>query len=164
MTRKKRRLMVLLVCGIGLGSAAALVLSAFSDNLVFFVSPSDLAKASPDGRQVRLGGLVEQGSVEKSAGGQARAQFKVTDGNASVTVVYKGILPDLFREGQGVVTLGTVQPDGVFRASEVLAKHDETYMPKEVADALKKSGRWNPAAGPPPPASTWNDPVARPRG
>jgi cytochrome c-type biogenesis protein CcmE len=163
-TRKKRRLLVLLVCGIGLGSAAALTLSAFSDNLVFFVSPSDLAKSAPNGRQVRLGGLVEQGTVEKSTGGQAGAQFKVTDGNASVTVVYKGILPDLFREGQGVVTLGVVQPDGVFRASEVLAKHDETYMPKEVADALKKSGRWNPAAGPPPPAATWNDPVSKPRG
>jgi cytochrome c-type biogenesis protein CcmE len=77
--------------------------------------------------------------------------------------VFKGILPDLFREGQGVVVLGVEQPDGVFRASEVLAKHDETYMPKEVADALKKSGRWNPAAGPPPAASTWNQP-ARPPG
>ena len=83
--------------------------------------------------------------MEKSTGGQAGAQFKVTDGNASVEVVYKGILPDLFREGQGVVVLGVEQPNGVFRASEVLAKHDATYMPKEVADALKKSGRWNPA-------------------
>jgi cytochrome c-type biogenesis protein CcmE len=163
-TRKKRRLIVLLVCGIGLGSAAALTLSAFSDNLVFFVSPSDLAKATPNGRQMRLGGLVEQGTVEKSSAGQtAGARFKVTDGNASVPVVYKGILPDLFREGQGVVVLGVEQADGVFRASEVLAKHDETYMPKEVAEALKKSGRWNPATGAPPPASTWNAP-ARPPG
>ena len=80
----------------------------------------------------------------------------MTDGSASVEVSYVGILPDLFREGQGVVALGTLQPDGTFRASEVLAKHDETYMPKEVADALKKSGHWNPAAGPPPPAATWN--------
>lgn len=164
MTRKKRRLLVLLVCGIGLGSAAALTLSAFSDNLVFFVSPSDLAKSEHSGRQVRLGGLVEQGTVERSSGGQAGARFKVTDGNNSVQVVFKGILPDLFREGQGVVVLGVEQPDQVFRASEVLAKHDETYMPKEVADALKKSGRWNPAAGPPPPASTWNQPAARPPG
>jgi cytochrome c-type biogenesis protein CcmE len=162
-TRKKRRLLVLLVCGIGLSSATALTLSAFSDNLVFFVSPTDLAKASTNGRQMRLGGLVEQGSVEKSSGGQAGAQFKVTDGNASVLVTYKGILPDLFREGQGVVVLGVEQTDGVFRASEVLAKHDETYMPKEVADALKKSGRWNPATGSPPPASTWNPP-AKPSG
>jgi cytochrome c-type biogenesis protein CcmE len=105
-----------------------------------------------------LGGLVQQGTVEKTSGGQAGAQFNVTDGNASIRVIYKGILPDLFREGQGVVVLGTEQADGVFRASEVLAKHDETYMPKEVADALKKSGRWNPAAGSPPPASTWNVP------
>ncbi len=85
--------------------------------------------------------------MEKTSGGQAGARFKVTDGNASMQVIYKGILPDLFREGQGVVVLGVEQTDGVFRASEVLAKHDETYMPKEVADALKKSGRWNPAAG-----------------
>ena len=108
---------------------------------------------------MRLGGLVQQGSVERSSGGVAGARFKVTDGNASVPVIYKGILPDLFREGQGVVVLGTEQADGVFRASEVLAKHDETYMPKEVAEALKKSGRWNPANGAPPPASTWNEPA-----
>jgi cytochrome c-type biogenesis protein CcmE len=163
MTRKKRRLLLLLVCGIGLGSATALTLSAFSDNLVFFVSPSDLSKSTPSGRQVRLGGLVQQGTVEKTSGGQAGARFNVTDGNASILVIYKGILPDLFREGQGVVVLGTEQTDGVFRASEVLAKHDETYMPKEVADALKKSGRWNPASGSPPPASTWNVP-AKPSG
>jgi cytochrome c-type biogenesis protein CcmE len=162
-TRKKRRLIVLLVCGIGLGSAAALTLSAFSDNLVFFVSPSDLTKSSANGRQMRLGGLVEQGTVAKSSGGEAGARFKVTDGNASVAVVYKGILPDLFREGQGVVVLGVERADGVFQASEVLAKHDETYMPKEVAEALKKSGRWNPATGAPPPVSTWNAP-AKPAG
>ena len=88
--------------------------------------------------------------------GRPAAKFRITDGGASVEVTYVGILPDLFREGQGVVTLGTLQPDGTFRASEVLAKHDETYMPKDVADALKKSGHWNPASGPPPPAATWN--------
>ncbi len=163
MTRKKRRLIVILVCGVGLGSAAALTLSAFSDNLVFFVSPSDLAKSHFSSRSVRLGGLVEQGTVERTSGGHAGAQFRVTDGNASVSVVYRGILPDLFREGQGVVVLGVERPDGVFHASEVLAKHDATYMPKEVADALKKSGRWNPAAGGPPPASTWNQAV-KPKG
>jgi len=156
MTRKRRRLMLLLVCGVGVGGATALTLSAFSDNLVFFVSPSDLANANPGSRSVRLGGLVERGSVARSTGSQATARFKVTDGAASVQVTYKGILPDLFREGQGVVALGNVQPDGVFRAAEVLAKHDESYMPKEVADALKKSGRWNPASGPPPPASAWS--------
>ncbi len=158
MTRKKRRLLIFLACGIGLASATALVLSAFNDNLVFFVSPSDLAKtasAKTAGREVRLGGLVERGTVEKSSAGLAGVRFSVTDGSASVPVEFKGILPDLFREGQGVVILGHQQPDGVFHASEVLAKHDETYMPKEVADALKKSGRWNPADGPPPPASTW---------
>jgi cytochrome c-type biogenesis protein CcmE len=160
MTRKRRRMLVLLVCGIGLGSATALTLSAFSNNLVFFVSPSDLAKTDHAGRQLRLGGLVEQGTVERSsASGSAGVRFKVTDGSASVPVMYKGILPDLFREGQGIVVLGATQPDGVFRASEVLAKHDETYMPKEVAEALKKSGRWNPDAGPPPPASSWNEPA-----
>jgi cytochrome c-type biogenesis protein CcmE len=157
MTRKRRRLWILLACGLGLGSAAALTLSAFSDNLVFFVSPSDLEKGPYHGRTVRLGGLVEQGSVQRvNDSGHAKVDFKVTDGANSVTVTYAGILPDLFREGQGVVTLGMLQPDGVFRATEVLAKHDETYMPKEVAEALKKSGHWNPNSGPPPPASTWN--------
>ncbi len=164
MTRKHRRLVLLLVCGLGLGGATALTLSAFSDNLVFFVTPSDLAKQNPGSRSVRLGGLVEQGSLERSSGGQPTARFRVTDGTATVAVTYRGILPDLFREGQGVVALGNMQPDGSFRASEVLAKHDESYMPKEVADALKKSGRWNPAAGPPPPASTWNAAVSKPAG
>jgi cytochrome c-type biogenesis protein CcmE len=151
MTRKRRRLILL-----------ALTLSAFSDNLVFFVTPSDLAKEHPGSRSFRLGGLVQQGTVERSSGGLPTARFKVTDGSRSVEVTYKGILPDLFREGQGVVALGTLQGDGDFKASEVLAKHDETYMPKEVAAALKKSGRWDPANGPPPPNSTWNDPAAKP--
>jgi cytochrome c-type biogenesis protein CcmE len=160
-TRKRRRLILVLVCGLGLGGATALTLSAFSDNLVFFVSPTDLAKEHPGARSFRLGGLVEQGTVERSSGGQPTARFKVTDGSHSIEVTYKGILPDLFREGQGVVALGTLQSDGEFRASEVLAKHDATYMPKEVEEALKKSGRWNPADGPPPPASTWNDPASK---
>jgi cytochrome c-type biogenesis protein CcmE len=160
MTRKRRRLILLLVCGLGVGSAAALTLFAFSDNLVFFVTPTDLAKTNPGSRAVRLGGLVEQGSLQRSSGGQATARFRVTDGGASVAVTYRGLLPDLFREGQGVVALGAMQPDGTFKASEVLAKHDENYMPKEVAEALKKSGQWNPASGAPPPASTWNAPAA----
>jgi len=156
MTRKRRRLWIVLACGIGLGSATALVLLAFNDNLVFFVSPSDLAKTGASGRMVRLGGLVERDSVVRANAGSTATTFRITDGANNVTVTYNGILPDLFREGQGVVTLGTLRPDGVFVASEVLAKHDETYMPKEVADALKKSGHWNPAEGPPPPAATWN--------
>jgi cytochrome c-type biogenesis protein CcmE len=163
-TRKRRRLWVLLACAVGLGSATALTLSAFSDSLVFFVTPTDLASKGAGGRTVRLGGLVEQGSVEKSAMGRPSVRFRVTDGTDAVTVVYAGILPDLFREGQGVVTMGSLQPDGTFRASEVLAKHDETYMPKDVADALKRSGHWNPDAGPPPPAATWNTLVPKREG
>ena len=108
MTRKRRRLHVLLACGIGLGSATALVLTAFNDNLVFFVSPSDLAKGERMGRSVRLGGLVEQGSIQKPGEGRPATSFRVTDGVAKVTVTYAGILPDLFREGQGVVTLGEI--------------------------------------------------------
>lgn len=158
MTRKRRRLWVVLACGLGIGSASALGLAAFSDNIVFFVAPSDLAAhvAAP-GRTLRLGGLVEAGSIHR---GQERghpvAQFRITDGRAAVDVSYTGILPDLFREGQGAVTLGVLQADGTFRASEVLAKHDETYMPKDVADALKRSGQWRPGDGPPQPAATWN--------
>jgi cytochrome c-type biogenesis protein CcmE len=158
MTRKYRRLLIVLVCGIGVGSAAALTLTAFKANLVFFEAPSDVVahKVRPD-QTVRLGGLVEEGSVHRTtADGRPTVRFRVTDGRASVEVKYVGILPDLFREGQGVVTVGAMQRNGTFDASEVLAKHDETYMPKDVAEALEKSGRWNPAKGPPPPASTWD--------
>lgn len=157
MTRKKRRLIVVLACGLGLGTAAALSLSAFSDSMVYFLAPSDMATKAAPGRTFRLGGLVEAGSVRREeVGGSPTARFRVSDGKTAVEVSYSGILPDLFREGQGVVTLGSVQPDGTFRAQEVLAKHDETYMPKEVVEALKKSGQWNPSSGAPPPASTWN--------
>ena len=158
MTRKKRRLIVLLACAAGLGSATALTLSAFRNTLELFVAPSELAAKAPGpGRIFRLGGLVEGGSLVRGMEGtRPEARFRVTDLKSSVEVTYVGILPDLFREGQGVVTLGSLERDGTFRAQEVLAKHDETYMPKDVADALKKSGRWNPSAGPPPPASTWN--------
>jgi cytochrome c-type biogenesis protein CcmE len=157
-TRKRRRLILLLACGLALGTATALVLTAFSDNMVFFLAPSDIAARAPhNGRAFRLGGLVEEGSVQRTReGGKPVARFRVTDGAASVTVSYAGILPDLFREGQGVVTLGSLQPDGSFLASEVLAKHDETYMPKEVADAIKRAGHWDPAKGAPPPAESWN--------
>ncbi len=165
MTRKRRRLWIVLACGIGLSGATALVLVAFNDNLVFFVSPSDLAKTGPTGHLVRLGGLVEHGSVIGAKPGATAITFKVTDGAKDVTVKYRGILPDLFREGQGVVTLGKLEPDGTFIASEVLAKHDETYMPKEVADALKKSGRWNPSSGASPPAAAlWSAPASKASG
>ncbi|MSO99931.1 MAG: cytochrome c maturation protein CcmE [Acetobacteraceae bacterium] len=142
MTRKHRRLLIVLVFGACIGSAVALTLIAFNDNLVFFVSPSDLSKMAVNGRTLRLGGLVEPGSVVRGEARNAGTTFRVTDGANSVVVTFKGIVPDLFREGQGVVTLGALRPDGTFLASEVLAKHDENYMPKEVAEALKKSGQW----------------------
>jgi cytochrome c-type biogenesis protein CcmE len=146
MTRKRRRLITVLAGLVALGAATALVLAAFNDNLVFFYSPSELAAkhVGPE-RRIRIGGLVETNSVAKQAGGHAVA-FRVTDGKTELRVVYDGILPDLFREGQGVVAEGKLGHDGVFIASNVLAKHDEKYMPPEVADALKKSGRWQEGA------------------
>jgi len=142
-SRKQRRLTVLLIGLAALGVATALILSAFSDNLVFFHTPSDVAanKVSVE-RRFRLGGLVEPGSVIKGADG-VTISFKVTDGGASLPVSYKGVLPDLFREGQGVIAEGRLGVDGAFQASEILAKHDENYMPKEVADAIKKQGQWH---------------------
>jgi len=156
--RKRRRLWVLLLCGLGLGTATALTLAAFQDNLVFFHAPSDLVAARPGPeRAFRLGGLVEAGSVVRDVeAGTPLVRFRVTDGAHAVPVTYRGVLPDLFREGQGVVTLGRLGPDGVFAASEVLARHDETYMPPEVAEALKRAGHWNPAQGAAPPAASWN--------
>src|SRR5690349_6937995 len=147
MTRKRRRLITLVAALLALGTATALVLAAFNDNLVFFYSPSDLAeKAVAPERRIRIGGLVETNSVAKQVDGHAVA-FRVTDGKTELRVVYDGILPDLFREGQGVVAEGKLR-DGVFIASSVLAKHDEKYMPPEVADALKKSGRWQEGSAP----------------
>ncbi|MBI0534541.1 cytochrome c maturation protein CcmE [Roseomonas sp. KE2513] len=153
-SRRRRRMLVLLLCALGIGAAAALALTAFRDNLVFFRSPSDIVSmASPDERAFRLGGLVEAGSVVRDG---TEVRFRVTDGANAVAVFYRGVLPDLFREGQGVVTLGRMRPDGTFAASEVLARHDETYMPPEVMDALKRSGHWNPEQGAAPPAREWN--------
>jgi len=144
-TPKRKRLWLLLASLATLGVAAALVLTALNDNIVFFYSPSQLAekKPAPD-RRLRIGGLVEQGSVRKD--GQ-EVRFKVTDLKQSVDVVYRGLLPDLFREGQGVIAEGSLGPDGVFTARGVLAKHDENYMPPEVAKALKESGRWQEGSG-----------------
>ena len=142
MKRKHRRLAVILGGLALLGAAAALILNAASDNLLFFYTPTQLAeKGEPDGRRFRLGGLVEEGSVVRRADG-ITVDFRVTDLANAVPVTYTGVLPDLFREGQGVVVDGQVGGDGVFVASEVLAKHDENYMPKEVAEALKASGEW----------------------
>ena len=143
MTRKRRRLMIVLLGALLLGTAAALVLTAFEDNIVFFHSPTDVATKAElrTDRRLRVGGLVKQGSLLKQSDGLTVA-FLVTDLRNDIRVTYKGILPDLFREGQGVVVEGRLQPDGAFRADEVLAKHDEKYMPPEVAEALKKSGQW----------------------
>ena len=141
-TRKKKRLYTVIAGLTMLGVAAALVLTAFEDNIVFFYSPTDIAeKALRPGQTVRLGGLVQADSVKKASDG-VTTEFVITDTNKTISVRYAGLLPDLFREGQGVVTQGSLGPDGTFVASEVLAKHDENYMPKEVADALKKSGTW----------------------
>lgn len=142
MTRKRRRLIAVLA-GLGmLGIATGLVLSAFSDNLVFFYSPSELkAKHVPQGRRLRIGGLVENASVKHEANGKT-VDFRVTDGKTDLAVTYSGALPDLFREGQGVVVEGKLDGAGTLRADTVLAKHDERYMPREVVEALKKSGHW----------------------
>ena len=141
-TRKKKRLYTVMAGLTMIGVAAALVLTAFEDNIVFFYSPTDITeKALRPGQTVRLGGLVQADSVKKASDG-VTTEFVITDTNKTISVRYAGLLPDLFREGQGVVTQGSLGPDGTFVASEVLAKHDENYMPKEVADALKKSGNW----------------------
>jgi cytochrome c-type biogenesis protein CcmE len=126
----------------GLGVAAALVLFAFEDSIVFFYSPSDVAEQQiqPE-RRFRLGGLVEEGSLSKADDGLT-FHFSITDFGDTIPVVYKGFLPDLFREGQGVVAEGTLDAQGVFVASDVLAKHDENYMPPEVSESLKKQGHW----------------------
>jgi cytochrome c-type biogenesis protein CcmE len=146
-TRRRRRLWVLALGLLGLGVATALTLAAFEDHLVFFYTPTDLAtKPVPRDRNLRVGGLVEQGSVARVAG-STEVRFNVTDLERSVPVTFSGVLPDLFREGQGVVANGRLGADGVFRASEVLARHDENYMPSEVAEALKRSGRWQETMG-----------------
>ena len=137
--RTKRALWI--VAGLaGLGIAATLVLNAFQSNLVFFFTPTQVASnEAPRDRTFRIGGLVEAGSVvrEKDA---LTVRFNVTDTAKTIPVVYSGILPDLFKEGKGVVAQGRLNPDGTFKASEVLAKHDENYMPPEAADALAKAG------------------------
>ena len=147
MKPKRRRLYFVLSAMAALGVASALILYALEDSLVFFYSPSDiLEKDIAQGRPIRLGGLVEEGSVARDG---ATVRFRVTDLEHAIAVSYTGVLPDLFSEGRGVVTEGALTPDGTFRATGVLAKHDETYMPKEVADALKRSGHWQDGAATP---------------
>jgi cytochrome c-type biogenesis protein CcmE len=147
MTRKRRRLYIVTAALLVFGSAAALVLFALDDSLDLFQSPSQLMAAPPPlERGIRLGGLVEEGSVLRSSDGLS-VTFRVTDLAQSVPVTYKGLLPDLFREGQGVITLGNMRPDGTFVAREVLAKHDENYLPREIVDSLKESGQWRDEMG-----------------
>ena len=141
MTTKRQRFRLLLAAGLVLSIGVVLVLTALEENIIFFYSPTDLKKRQTSQEQrFRLGGLVQVGSIIRTQGTQIR--FQVTDYTNHVPVFYTGILPDLFREGQGVVAEGYLDVEGVFHAAEVLAKHDETYMPKEVADALKRAGQW----------------------
>jgi cytochrome c-type biogenesis protein CcmE len=141
MTPRRRRLIIILLLLAGLGAAAALVLNAFQSNLVFFFTPAQvLAKEAPQDRTFRLGGLVEKGSIQRDG---LLVRFQITDTFRTVPVVYEGILPDLFKEGKGVVAQGQLNADGTFLAKEVLAKHDENYMPPEAAQALERAAKAN---------------------
>ena len=141
MTRKGRRLVLIGTAGSLLALATGLVLVALRDSIVFFYGPTEMADRAPaPGTRLRLGGLVAQGTLAHL--GQSTVRFAVTDMKSDVKVTYTGLLPDLFREGQGVVAEGVVEGPGLFRADTVLAKHDETYMPKDVADKLRKEGVW----------------------
>jgi len=141
LTRRSRRLVLIAVALAVVGAAAGIALYALRDNIVFFYSPSEIAeKAVEPGARLRVGGLVKDGSLVKSSG--QNVAFVVTDGAHDLKVAYQGLLPDLFREGQGVVAEGVLAAPGELRAETILAKHDERYMPREVVDALKKQGRW----------------------
>ena len=146
MIRKRRRLYAVIVGMVIVAAGIGLILYNLSEGMRLFIAPSELAKA-PHDRPFRIGGLVEAGSLKREADG-ATVHFRITDQAATVPVTYKGVLPDLFREGQGVVAEGRLGPDGGFVADEVLAKHDEKYMPREVVEALKKAGRWQEGATP----------------
>jgi cytochrome c-type biogenesis protein CcmE len=148
--KAKHRRLSFVVVGLGLFAAAmVLVLVALEDSVTFFYTPSQVAERKvPPGQRIRLGGLVEEKSVRKLDDG-VTTEFRVTDRVKSLTARYKGVLPDLFREGQGVVAQGALQPDGTFSASTVLAKHDERYVPKEVVDEMKRQGVWKHSEGAP---------------
>jgi cytochrome c-type biogenesis protein CcmE len=147
MTRKQRRL-ILIGSSLGvLALAVALVLSSLRESIVFFHSPTDIAQnKTPPGSRVRLGGMVKTGSVAR--GDNLHIRFEVTDGSKDIPVSYRGIVPDLFREGQGVIAEGHVDAGGTFIADTVLAKHDENYMPREIVETLKKQGHWQETAAP----------------
>jgi cytochrome c-type biogenesis protein CcmE len=141
LTRRSRRLSLIAVALVVIGAAAGVALYALSDSIVFFYSPSEIAaKGVRPGERLRVGGLVKADTVVKS--GNENVAFVVTDGSHDLGVAYQGLLPDLFREGQGVVAEGVLDAPGHLRAETILAKHDERYMPREVVDALKKQGRW----------------------
>ena len=138
--KRKQRLLFVTLIVIGIGAAVALALSAFQENLLYFYTPTQVAEGeAPQGRAFRVGGLVEAGSVKRESDGLT-VHFTVTDTAKSIPITYKGILPDLFREGQGIVAMGRLDTNNQFVADEVLAKHDENYMPPEVGDAIKKAG------------------------
>ena len=157
MTRERRRFCIMLVCGAGLSGATAFASGAFKGNLVFFEAPSELlAYAARQDQVLRLGGLIQEGSLHHvGSNGDPVAHFRITDGRADIPVSYVRMLPDLLRGEEESVAIGEMRADGQFKATEVLAEHDETYMPRGVAHAPDKSGRWNPSAGPPPSASMW---------
>lgn len=141
MTRKRRRLAIISAAGFTLAIAIGLILFALRDSIVFFYGPTEIAEqAPPPGTRLRIGGLVKRGSLTYV--GSSTVVFAVTDLKHDIKVSYTGLLPDLFREGQGVVAEGTVERPGLFHADTVLAKHDERYMPKDVADKLKQQGTW----------------------
>jgi len=141
MKPRHKKLTIIIMSVAALGLSTALVLDAFQSNLVFFFSPSQVAaNEAPRGRSFRIGGLVEEGSVKRQSDG-ITVSFVVTDTAKNIPVVYTGILPDLFKEGKGVVAQGKLSSDGVFQADEVLAKHDENYMPPEAADALEQASK-----------------------
>ena len=144
MTRRHQRMLAVSGILIGIAVAAFFALSAFQKNLLYFYTPSQVAAGeAPKGYPFRVGGLVVPGSVKRDAG-SLRVGFEVTDGPASVAVTYSGILPDLFREGQGIISIGQLNQDGVFEATEVLAKHDENYMPPEIAETVKHGADGKP--------------------
>ncbi len=141
MSPKRQRLLLFVCCAVLVSGGVALILTNFSDHLIYFYTPSQLADKPPiAGSMLRIGGLVESGSIQPT--GAQSIRFIVTDLSATLSVDYTGTLPNLFREGQGVVAQGIMQPDGTFVAHSILAKHDENYMPPEVVDALRASGRW----------------------
>lgn len=147
MKRRNKRLGIVVSALAGLGIATALVLNAFQDAMVFFITPSEvMAKAEMPERNFRIGGLVEEGSVIRDPQ-STEVSFRVTDTAESVTVIFDGILPDLFREGQGVVAEGRIGPDHVFRAYNVMARHDENYMPEEAQEAIERAGHPGDTAG-----------------